>query len=52
MKELWKHTAGIDKECSKLFIGRATLSTAGVEGFFIPDGINVEYILFINTKSP
>ncbi|CAB1099671.1 unnamed protein product [Ectocarpus sp. CCAP 1310/34] len=54
LQKLWE-SAGADGErerCSKLFIGKPSGSTAGVEGLFTGDGVMVAHVFQITAESP
>lgn len=53
LRRLWESNGGEgDGKCNKLFIGRPSRSTSGVEGLFSTDGVMHAHIFQILAESP
>ena len=55
LTELWEHrhkVSGGHLACNKMFVGRVNFATAGVEGFFTPDGVMVGRIFLLTAERP
>ncbi|CAB1099148.1 unnamed protein product [Ectocarpus sp. CCAP 1310/34] len=52
LQKLWELADGEGERCLKLFIGKPSGSTAGVEGLFTGDGVMAAHVFQITAESP